>query len=24
VQAAIKMGYTHIEGIVVNDWRISR
>jgi len=24
VQAAIKMGYTHIEGVVINEWRISR
>jgi len=24
VQAAIQMGYTHIEGVVLNDWRISR
>ena len=22
VQAAIKLGYTHIEGIVINDWFI--
>jgi hypothetical protein len=24
VQAAIQMGYTHIEGVILNDWRISR
>jgi len=24
VQAAIKLGYTHIEGVILNDWRISR
>jgi ribosomal protein L15E len=24
VQAARQLGYTHIEGIVINVWRISR
>ena len=24
VQAAIRMGYTHIEGVIINEWRISR
>ena len=24
VQAAIKMGYTHIEGVLLDEWRISR
>jgi ParB-like chromosome segregation protein Spo0J len=24
LQAALQLGYTHIEAIVINEWRISR
>jgi len=24
VQAAIKMGYTHIEGVIINEWKFYR
>jgi hypothetical protein len=24
IQAAIQLGYTHIEGIIINEWSLSR